>query len=163
MPKDGGDSTTDALRSDIKSANGGMLTVESMASAWKSGEAPPSDWRQQRFGPSPPDSLTKLLQAASQEVMGACGLSVSLFSDSDGTGKREAWRQCLFAVIQPLGRLVETELQAKLDSPGIRLSWSELRASDLQARARSFKNLVEGGFTIEKAAALSGLLLPEDD
>ena len=40
MPgKDGKDNTTDALRGDIKTANGGMLTVESMASAWKSGEA----------------------------------------------------------------------------------------------------------------------------
>ena len=163
MPKDAGDSTTDALRSDIKSANGGMLTVESMASVWKSGESPPADWRQQRFGPSPPDSLTKLLSAASQEVMGACGLSVSLFSDSDGTGKREAWRQCLFAVIQPLGRLVETELRKKLDAPEISLSWSELRASDLQARARSFKSMVDGGMEVEKAAALSGLLLPEDE
>ena len=117
MPKDGGDSTTDALRSDIKSANGGMLTVESMSSAWKSGEAPPGDWMQKRFGPSPPEGLTKLLQAASQEVTAACGLSVSLFSDADGTAKRESWRQCLFAVIQPLGRLVETELQEKLDAP----------------------------------------------
>ena len=42
MPKDAGDSTTDALRSDIKSANGGMLTVESpWPPSWKSGEAPP--------------------------------------------------------------------------------------------------------------------------
>ena len=154
MPKDAGDSTTDALRSDIKSANGGMLTVESMASAWKSGEAPPADWRQARFGPSPPDSLTKLLTAASSEVMAACGLSVSLFMDADGTGQREAWRRALFSVIQPLGRLVETELQAKLDAPGLKLSWAELRASDLQARARSFKNMVEAAMPIEKAAAL---------
>ena len=163
MPKDAGDSTTDALRSDIKSANGGMLTVESMSSAWKSGEAPPADWRQARFGPSPPDSLTKLLGIASQEVMGACGLSVSLFMDADGTGQREAWRRALFSVIQPLGRLVETELQAKLDSPDIKLSWAELRASDLQARARSFKNMVDGGMELSQAAALSGLLLPENE
>ena len=58
MPgKDGQDSTTDALRSDIKSAGGSMLTVESMSSAWKSGEAPPGDWMQKRFGPSPPEGL----------------------------------------------------------------------------------------------------------
>ena len=163
MPKDAGDSTTDALRSDIKSANGGMLTVESMSSAWKSGEQPPADWTQKRFGPSPPDSLTKLLSVASQEVMGACGLSVSLFMDADGTGQREAWRRALFSVIQPLGRLVETELQAKLDAPDLKLGWAELRASDLQARARSFKNLVDGAMPIEKAAALSGLLLPENE
>ena len=39
MPKDGADATTDALRGDIKTANGGMLTVESMASAWKGGRS----------------------------------------------------------------------------------------------------------------------------
>ena len=79
-----------------------------------------------------------------------------------GPGQREAWRRALFSVIQPLGRLVETELRLKLDSPDIKLSWAELRASDLQARARSFKNMVEAAMPIEKAAALSGLLLPED-
>ena len=164
MPgKDGQDSTTDALRSDIRSARGSMLTVESMASAWRSGEAPPSDWMQKRFGPSPPDGLVKLLGTASMEVMAACGLSPSLFLDGDGVGKREAWRQALFGTIQPLGKLVETELRNKLDAPDLKLSWAELRASDLQARARSFKNMVDGGFPIEKAAALSGLLLPEDD
>ena len=145
MPTASQDNTTDALRGDIKTANGGMLTVESMAASWKSGEAPPADWKQMRFGPSPPEGLTKLLTAASQEVMGACGLSVSLFSDADGTGQRESWRRALFSVIQPLGRLVETELQAKLDSPDIKLSWAELRASDLQARARSFKSMIDGG------------------
>lgn len=163
MPKDGADDTTAALRSDIRTANGGMLTVESMASAWKSGEAPPGDWMQKRFGPSPPDGLVKLLTAASDEVMGACGLSPSLFRDADGVGQREAWRRALFSVIQPLGRLVETELKQKLDTPEIKLSWAELRASDLQARARSFKSMVDGGMELEKAAGLSGLLLPEDE
>ena len=164
MPgKDGKDSTTDALRSDIKTATGGMLTVESMSSAWKSGEAPPGDWMQKRFGPSPPDALVRLLTTASQEVMAACGLSVSLFSDADGTAKRESWRQALFAVIQPLGRLVEQELKLKLDTPEIKLSWAELRASDLQARARSFKSMVDGGMGLPEATALSGLLLPDDE
>ena len=65
-------------------------------------------------------------------------------------------------MIQPLGRLVETELQAKLDASDIKLSWAELRASDLQARARSFKSMVDGGMELPQAAALSGLLLPED-
>ena len=164
MPgKDGKDATTDALRGDIKTANGGMLTVESMSSAWKSGEAPPGDWMQKRFGPSPPDAMVQLLSAASQEVMGACGLSPSLFREADGVGQREAWRRALFSVIQPLGRLVETELQGKLDSPDIKLSWAELRASDLQARARSFKSMIDGGMELEKAAGLSGLLLPDDE
>ena len=62
-----------------------------------------------------------------------------------GPGKEKRGGGRLFSVIQPLGRLVETELQAKLGAPEIKLGWAELRASDLQARARSFKNMVEGG------------------
>ena len=100
---------------------------------------------QKRFGPSPPDGLVKLLGTASMEVMAACGLSPSLFLDGDGTGKREAWRQALFGTIQPLGKLVETELRNKLDAPDLKISPGlSCAPSDLQARARSFKNLVDG-------------------
>ena len=162
--KDGEDETLDLLKGDIKSAKGTMLLAESMTSGVHNGLPPPKgDWEQRRFGAQPPDSMVKLLGAASMEVMGACGLSPSLFLDGDGTGKREAWRQALFAVIAPLGKLVETELRAKLDAPELRIDWSELRASDLQARARSFKNMIEGGMDIKEAATLSGLLLPEMD
>ena len=43
---------------------------------------------------------------------------------------REAWRLALFGVLSPLGRLVEAELQEKLEDT-VTLSWQELRASDL--------------------------------
>ena len=63
---------------------------------------------------------------------------------------------------QPLGKLVQAELRNKLDAPDLALGWSELRASDFQARARSFKSMVDGGMDVTKAAALSGLLLDEE-
>ena len=70
------DSTTDALRSDIKTANGGMLTVESMASAWKSGESSAGGLASGPIWPItagfPGEAAWRI---ASQEVMGACGLS----------------------------------------------------------------------------------------
>ena len=160
---DGKDSTLDALKGDIKKARGGMLTVESMATAWQAGTPPPADWMQKRFGPSPDEGLVKLMDRASREVYAACGLNPGLFTTEGETATREAWRQALFGVIAPLGKLVQAELRNKLDAPELALGWSELRASDLQARARSFKSMVDGGMLLEKAAALSGLLLDEED
>ena len=64
----------------------------------------------------------------------ACGLSPSLFTErGDGTAQREGWRRAVFGVISPLGRMVESEFRTKLDEPGLRLVWDELRASDLLA------------------------------
>ena len=74
---------------------------------------------------------------------------------------RESWRQLLHATIAPLGRLVETELRDKLDAPALTLEWSELRASDIAGRARAFGSMVTAGMDVEKAAALSGLLMQE--
>ena len=164
MPsKDGLDTTTDALKGDIRTARGSMLTVESMAANWNAGQdSPRGDWSQIRFGAMPPDALVKLLGAASMEVMSACGLSADLWLPGDGTGRREAWRQALHSVIAPLGRLVENELRRKLDAPDLKLSWHELMASDLQGRARAFQSMINGGMELSKAAALSGLLMPDE-
>ena len=165
MPtKDGIDATTDALKGDIRTAKGSMLTVESMAANWNAGQdAPKGDWSQMRFGPMPPDALVKLLGAASVEVSSACGLSADLWLPGDGTGKREAWRQALHGVVAPLGRIIESELRRKLDAPDLKLSWHELMASDLQGRARAFQSMIGGGMELAKAAALSGLLMPEEE
>ena len=59
-----------------------------------------------------------------------------------GTGQREAWSRALFGVISTLGRIVETELRAKLNIPELLLTWDELRASDLSGRARAFQSMV---------------------
>jgi hypothetical protein len=39
----------------------------------------------------------------------------------------------------------------------VELSWSELRASDLQGRARGFQSLVGGGLSVQAAAMEAGL------
>ena len=83
----------------------------------------------------PPASLVELVSVASQEVYSACGLNQALWGGSQAAAVREAWRLCLFGVLSPLGRLVEAELQEKLEDT-VTLSWQELRASDLSGRAR---------------------------
>lgn len=162
LPTDGEDETIEGLKGDIKTAGGALLAVESAADDWQAGgNAPRDDWQQKRFGPNPPQGLIALHQTATNEIYAACGLSSALFGDSTPAGAREAWRLALFGTIAPLGRLVETELRRKLD-PDIRLGWDELRASDLSGRARAFQSMVGGGMPVADAAALAGLLVPED-
>ena len=68
---------------------------------------------------------------------------------------------CLFSVIAPLGRKVQTELAAKLDG-GLTIGWQELRASDLRGRARAFQSMVGGGMALDQAIAISGLVVADD-
>ena len=162
QPKAGDDSTLGPLASQIKGAKGGLVMVEGMQSGFGTGETIRRDWESRRFGASPPDALVTLAAQASHEIYAAVGLSPNIFSvEGDGTSMREGWRQALFGVIAPLGNLVQDELRDKLDMPGLTLVFDELRASDLQGRARAFQSMVGSGMDIAKAAALSGLMEPE--
>lgn len=61
------------------------------------------------------------------DVLAACGLSSALFDPGSGAGaSREAWREALFGVIEPLSKIVESELKEKLH-PSISLSFDDLR------------------------------------
>ena len=103
-----------------------------------------------------------LAQLASREIFAACGMNSSLFGEGDAASTREAWRLCLFGVLSPLGRMVESELQDKLEDT-VTLSWQELRASDLSGRARAFQSMVGGGMDVAKAVAIAGLMVEEDE
>ena len=88
-------------------------------------------------------------------------MPVSLFVDTDGTGQRESFRRFLHSTIQPLARIVESELSTKLES-SITLSFDRLFAGDLSGRARAFQSLVGGGMDPGKAAGLAGLMEADD-
>ena len=153
------DATTGALKSDIRTARGGMLTVESLAI--NTTPVPVNEWSQLRFGPTPPAGLVELLQQARVEVWAACGVSGALFEAESSGALRESWRVALFGLIAPLGKLVESEIQRKID-PSIEISWNELRASDLSGRARAMQSMVGGGMALADAVAISGLLSPPE-
>ena len=104
--------------------------------------------------------MVETAKMARSEALAALGLNEALFMGADSAALREAWRLALFSLIGPLGRLVEAELQAKV-SPGLSLSWVELRASDLAGRARAFKTMVEAGKTVDEATQIAGLMLEE--
>ena len=108
----------------------------------------------------PAASLVELVSVASQEVYAACGFNTALWGGSQAASVREAWRLALFGVLSPLGRLVESELQEKLEDT-VTLSWQELRASDLSGRARAFQSMVGGGMAVAEAVSVAGLMVED--
>ena len=141
---------------------GRTALVETTAAGYGEGRgaAPQSDWKPQRIGANPPDSLRLLRGDAEMCILGATGTPVELITArSDGTAVREAWRRYVHAFLAPVGQIVAAELADKLDTPGLALDFSSLFASDITGRARAFSSMVNGGMAIERAAALSGLLV----
>ena len=157
IPKDGDDDTVAALKTDIKNAKGRVALLES--GDWDNTGAGAVDLATKRFGAEPPASLVELLEVSSREVWAACGFNSALFEGSQAAAVRESWRLALFGVLSPLGRLVETELRAKLGD--VTLDWSELRASELSGRARAFQSMVGGGMPVADAVAIAGLMVDD--
>ena len=151
------------LRKDLAAAKGRTILTETTAAGLGEGRmtAPQSDWKPQRFGASPPDSLPSLRTQAAESVLSACGVPVSLVTDADGTSQREAWRRFIMGSVEPLLAIVSQEVEAKLE---IRVSFdlSALWAHDLAGRASSFKAMVTAGMALDRAAALSGLVAMDE-
>ena len=155
IPVDGADATVEALKTDIANAKGKMAIIE--AGDWgNAGGDSKVDLETRRFGAEPPASLVELVSVASREIYAACGFNAALWGGAQAASVGEAWRLALFGVLSPLGRLVQAELQSKLDDE-VSLTWTELRASDLSGRARAFQSMVGGGMEVERAAGLAGL------
>ena len=151
------------LKNDLRNARGRTLLVPTTAAGFGEGmaAAPRQDWQQKRLGADPPATLEKIRNAVGETVLACCGVPVELAEVGQGTAAREAWRRFLHATIDPLGKLVAEELSEKFEFP-VSLNFDSLMASDIMGRARAFQSLVGGGMDLEKAAALSGLLMAED-
>ena len=169
VPSDGGDGSEDdplaSLKADLKSLKGDYAILETTSAGWGEGRAaaPQTDWQPRRLGADPPASLPALRSDAGVTVLSACGVPAILFSEKgDGTGAREGWRRFLFGSVRPVAALIQQELREKLEVPDLELSFEGLFASDLAGRARAFGSMVQAGMDLEKAAALSGLVVPGD-
>ena len=146
------------LRASITGAKGKALLLESTAGGYGQGkaEAPRKDWIASRLGPDSPAGQVAVSKDAFARVLAACGASPAMWDDSDGTSKREALRQWHLGTVQPLARMLATELSAKLDAD-IRLGF-DLYNVDLAGRAQAFQKLVAGGVDPVKALQTAGLL-----
>lgn len=99
-----------------------------------------------------------LRKDAARDILASCGIPPVMFDlEGDGTTRREAYRQLVFTTLQPWGRLVQTELAEKLDSPQLSLSFAGLHGADLATRGRALKQMVDAGVTLHEALAITGL------
>ena len=89
-----------------------------------------SDYKPQRIGANPPQAVASLRSDASEAVLSACGVPVSLVTDADGTSQREAWRRFIMGSVEPLLGMVVVELEAKLETR-VTFDLSKLWAHDL--------------------------------
>ena len=147
-------------------AAGGIVSTQTAVSHHLSpgGQEPSSRWAPQVIRADPAASMVKLRSEAARDVLAAAGIPAELAtSATSGTASREAWRRFLHGTVAPLGRQVSGELAAKLDMPELRLDFSELHASDLAGRARAFQSMISAGLELAAAAALAGLVVPDDD
>ena len=165
-PQDGGDGEDGdplaMLKTDIAGARGKALLVETTAAGLGEGRAsaPQRDWVPSRLGPEPPDSMVASVDAAFARMVAACGSTISLFNDSDGTSQREALRRWHMGTVRPVSVLLAAELTVKLDTP-VALRF-DAYATDLAGRASAFKSLVTAGMDITEAVAVAGLMVDDD-
>ncbi len=154
------------LQTDLRALEGELTLVQGMQSGWQDPSQTPSqrhpDWTPRRLGGNPPDSLRALRAEVSRAVLAASGVPVSLLGDSEGTLAREGWRQFLLGTLAPLGRIIGPALAEGLDAEALEFDWERVGASDITGRARAFQSLVGGGMEVEKAAALSGLVVSDE-
>ena len=158
--RDGKSSTLNEMKTAITQLRGRLMLLESAQTLANAQGYRSSEYQSIRIGSQIPASLIDLYEKSRTEIFGVYGVPLDLVIDTGGTGRREAWRQFLFGVVSPIGRVIQAELRSKLDAR-FSLDFDELRASDLTGRARAFQSLVGGGMSIDQAAALSGLLLED--
>ena len=147
----------DALKADIKAGRGRLQIVDTTAAAWGDGtaSAPRADWKSNRLGANPPDSLGKLRGDVKADIFGVYGIPSSIHGT--GGSARESYRQFLGSTIAPLAKIVTEELSAKLDTPTLALTFQDLRAADIASRARAYKQLIDAGMGAAEAAEVTGL------
>ena len=160
IPVDGGDDSTAALRTELKTLKGGLSLAETTMSGYGQGkqQAPQKDLETTRLGARPPDALVKVRTDLSGDVLGACGIGAALVgANGEGTARRAALAMFLDTQAAPFVRLLAAELSDKLDQD-VTLDLSSLTRPDtVLTRARAAAQLVGAGVAIEEALTASGL------
>ena len=158
VPTDGGDTSLDSLRNDIRNARGKAVVVEGTAAGWEDEKkGTRHDWKAERLGPMIPEQLRLLYGDTLASVMEACGIPAALgISDADGTSQRESYRRWIMASVEPVAELLAEEASEKLDSE-VAFDFSGLWAHDIVGRATALGKLTDAGIPLVEARRLAGL------
>ena len=114
------------------------------------------------FGPSAPPGVVTTRTAAAVEVAGALGIPVALLDPGAvGQAQRESYRRLVLLTVNPMLAVVRDELSTKLGIPDLEMSTSELAATDIIARAKTVKALVDAGLPLSDAVTAAGIMSGE--
>ena len=151
----GGGGLTEAIRT----AKGRTLLPETTSGGYGDRQgAPGRDWKPERLGADPPDSLVRLRTAVENTVLSCFGIPSPLgpAGITDGTAAREAARRLWTLTVQPLAAMIAEELTRVLEQP-IRLEYGRPSGmADLAARARAVSALAKAGISTDDAMVLTG-------
>ena len=114
-----------------------------------------SDWMPRRLGATVPAGNVALREDVERCILGVCGLGGWVTSESDGTRAREGYREFVSTVVNPIARIVESELSRKLEQP-VELEFSKLNAADVAGRARAYGVLLNAGMSDDDASLIVG-------
>ena len=117
--------------------------------------APGGDWRPQRIGPAPSHYSVSACLDVERSILAMCGVPVSLVIPTARADAREGWGRFLYGTLGPVAALVGADLEW-VGLSG-RLDFRALMASDLQGRARAFRQLRYGGMGEAEARAVCGI------
>lgn len=148
----------DSLKQDIRDASGSTVLTETTAGGYgDAGSAPRKDLVPSRIGANPPQALVELRREAIGTASAAAGIPADLVTPGgDGTGAREAYRRFVFLAVAPTALRVSREFARVLETE-VKFSFGGLAASDLAARGRALKQLVESGVGLDDALEKVGL------
>ena len=158
VPTDGGDTSLDSLRADIRNAKGGAVVLEGTAAGWDDAtKGTRNDWKAERLGPMIPEQLRELYGDTCAAVLEACGIPAALgTSTADGTSQRESYRRWIMASVEPVAELIAEEASEKLDGD-VRFDFRGVWAHDLAGRAGAAAKLVAAGMDAGEAARIAWL------
>ena len=161
IPTNMPDDAQDALEAALAGLKGGVALVPTTAGGGGVGmhDAPRSDWRAQRIGPSPPAEVCDLRTATADDLVAAAGIPNALVrAKSDGTLAREAYRQWVQVAVRPMVDEIAS-LASDLLEVDVAISTEPLAGADIASRARAYRALIgkEGGLDPVDARKVVGL------
>ena len=158
LPQPDGISTraVQQVRAALTTGQGALTPIETTSKGFGQTEAaaPKSDWEQKRFGALIPATSIDLREKITLAVLEIMGIPASLHT-SAGAAQRESYRHFFTATVEPLGRLIQEELSAKMGRD-IELVFPQSSKSDISARSRAFSSLVAAGMMPADCSAYRG-------
>lgn len=110
------------------------------------------------ISPAVSEGVTTLHRELTEQMLSLFGVPSSLVFGSNGPAAREGFRQLVYGTLNPLAKIISSELSTLLEEDAS-IDLSDLFAADVASRSRSFQGLVEAGLSLEQAANNTGITL----